>query len=189
MVEQASLMIPVLPMLAALVVALRMVTGAAQDDAAERSVVRLTLGAAGLVLLLLLLLDMRAVWLGEPPGHIVFGSWLVSGDYHIDVSLMLDTLGLAMGTLVALIAFSVLIALMNRSTQVTLYGGGALIFDEYGRLKFHVSNSIHNRENQTRRLCYLWQYGFFDKGSAGMQRFSRLHRLRAMNLPMTKVEV
>src|SRR5512138_703091 len=105
MVEQVSLLIPVLPMLAALAIALRMVTGAAQDDAAERSVVRLTLGAAGLVLLLLLLLDMRAVWLGEPPGHIVFGSWLVSGDYHIDVSLMLDTLGLAMGTLVALIAF------------------------------------------------------------------------------------
>lgn len=42
--------------------------------------------------------------------------------------------------------------------NVTLYGGGALIFDEYGQLKFHVRNKILNSERQTRRLRYLWKY-------------------------------
>src|ERR1700730_17748335 len=41
--------------------------------------------------------------------------------------------------------------------DVTLYGGGSLIFDEYGRLKFHVRNKILNSERQTRRLRYLWR--------------------------------
>jgi hypothetical protein len=77
---------------------------------------------------------------------------------------------------------------MPPSTRVTLYGGGALIFDEYGRLKFHVRNGIHNREHQTRRLHYLWQFGFLEKGASAMQRFSRIHRLRSMDLPMPMVE-
>jgi hypothetical protein len=42
--------------------------------------------------------------------------------------------------------------------SVTLYGGGALIFDEYGQLKFHVRNKILNAERQTRRLRYLWRH-------------------------------
>jgi hypothetical protein len=46
---------------------------------------------------------------------------------------------------------------MPPSQEVTLYGGGALIFDEYGRLKFHVRNKILNSERQTRRLRYLWR--------------------------------
>lgn len=105
MLEGLSLLIPLLPMFAALAIAAWMVTGAASDDAAERRVVALALWASGLALVLLLGLDVRALWLGEAPGHIVFGRWLASGDYHINISLMLDTLGLAMGTLVALIAF------------------------------------------------------------------------------------
>src|SRR5512145_502841 len=105
MVEGLGLLIPLLPMFAALAIAARMVAGAACDDAAERRVAGLALWASGLALVLLLGLDVRALWLGEAPGHIVFGRWLESGDYHINISLMLDTLGLAMGTLVALIAF------------------------------------------------------------------------------------
>ena len=46
---------------------------------------------------------------------------------------------------------------MPLKQEVTLYGGGALIFDEYGRLKFHVRNKILNSERQTRRLRYLWR--------------------------------
>ncbi|HEY0634662.1 MAG TPA: hypothetical protein VGE00_04690, partial [Gammaproteobacteria bacterium] len=105
MVEGASLLIPLLPLVAALAIALRMVVGAPRDDAAERHVVRLSLWASGLALVLLLGLDARALWLGAAPGHLLFGRWLVSGDYHLNISLMLDTLGLAMATLVALIAF------------------------------------------------------------------------------------
>jgi len=46
---------------------------------------------------------------------------------------------------------------MPAQHNVTLYGGGALIFDEYGQLKFHVRNKILNAERQTRRLRYLWK--------------------------------
>ncbi len=79
-------------------------------------------------------------------------------------------------------------AAMPPSTAVKLYGGGALIFDEYGRLKFHVRNRIGSGERQTRRLKYLWEHGFFDKGASAMQLFSRMHLLKMMGRPMDKVE-
>jgi hypothetical protein len=47
---------------------------------------------------------------------------------------------------------------MPAERAVTLYGGGALIFDQFGRLKFHVRNKILNAGRQTRRLRYLWRY-------------------------------
>jgi hypothetical protein len=72
---------------------------------------------------------------------------------------------------------------MPPETEVTLYGGGALIFDEYGRLKFHISNRLLNADRQARRLKYLWEFGFFQRGSSQFRRFSNLHRRRAMNLP------
>jgi hypothetical protein len=77
---------------------------------------------------------------------------------------------------------------MPPDTSVTLYGGGALIFDEYGRLKFHISNRILNAERQTRRLKYLWEFGYFQRGSSQFRRFSSLHRRRAMNLPTMMTE-
>lgn len=66
---------------------------------------------------------------------------------------------------------------MPKTQAVTLYGGGALIFDEYGRLKFHVSNRVNNPERQSQRLKYLWEYGFIKNGPAAF-RFSSLHRQR-----------
>ena len=66
--------------------------------------------------------------------------------------------------------------------EVRLYGGGALIFDEYGRLKFHARNRIENPARQTPRLKYLWEYGFFDNGSYSENIFARLHLQRATNL-------
>jgi len=45
---------------------------------------------------------------------------------------------------------------MPADHPVTLWGGGTLIFDEFGRLKVHVRNRIDNAERQNRRLAYLW---------------------------------
>jgi hypothetical protein len=70
---------------------------------------------------------------------------------------------------------------MPPDTQVTLYGGGTLIFDEYGRLKFHVRNRLADAERQTRRLEHLWRYGHFSDGASLRNRFSHMHRLRSMN--------
>jgi hypothetical protein len=62
--------------------------------------------------------------------------------------------------------------------EIRLSGGGTLIFDEYGRLKYHVNNSLDNPLRQSRRLEYLWRYGFFTNTSA-FRNFASLHRQRA----------
>jgi hypothetical protein len=65
-----------------------------------------------------------------------------------------------------------------------LYGGGVLIFDEYGRLKYHVHNDVFGSRQQE-RLQYLWDAGLLrvkaDSASYRAARLSTLHRLRAMD--------
>jgi hypothetical protein len=69
---------------------------------------------------------------------------------------------------------------MPADTNVRLYGGGALIFDEFGGLKMHARNRISNDDRQTRRLNFLWQYGFFNVPEREQaRRFAQMHRLRA----------
>jgi hypothetical protein len=54
-----------------------------------------------------------------------------------------------------------------------------LDLEEYnGRLKFHIYNRCRSAF-QTRRLRYLWEYGFFTPAAAARLRFSSLHRQRA----------
>ncbi len=66
-----------------------------------------------------------------------------------------------------------------------LYGGGVLIFDEYGRLKYHVHNDVFNKRRQAKRLEYLWQTGQLEPGRDGaglrITRLSAIHRLRALD--------
>ena len=79
-------------------------------------------------------------------------------------------------------------AAMPDDTEVKLQGGVTLVFDEYGRLKFAISNQLagsedgRTEERQSRRLKDLWDYGHFDKGSSLSRRFSVQHRLRAAGL-------
>jgi hypothetical protein len=63
--------------------------------------------------------------------------------------------------------------------QVKLTGGGTLVFDEFGRLKFHVQNRIFS-PRQRARLSYLWeQAGVGDRESLRTSlSFSDLHRRR-----------
>jgi hypothetical protein len=72
--------------------------------------------------------------------------------------------------------------------EILLYGGGVLLFDEYGRLKFHIHNRIDNTERQSRRLCALAEFGYFNKGARTQRRFASLHRLRARNAPSRRQE-
>ena len=73
---------------------------------------------------------------------------------------------------------------MPGSTQVTLYGGNAVIFDEYGHVKYNIGNAIMTKadpgaqERQSRRLEYLWDQGAFGPGASKMRAFARIHRLR-----------
>ena len=71
-------------------------------------------------------------------------------------------------------------AKMSGKTAITLYGGGALIFSEYGQLKYHVRTRVLNKRRQTERLEFLWESGFFESDDQGQRRFSEMHRLRLM---------
>jgi hypothetical protein len=58
---------------------------------------------------------------------------------------------------------------------VRILGGGALIFDEFGHLKYHVRNAVLNPERQSARLAYLAASGFFDRDRPARRGFAELH--------------
>lgn len=64
--------------------------------------------------------------------------------------------------------------------RVTLHGGGTLLFDQFGKLKFHVQNRITS-SRQRERIAYLWSAGGVgDRESLRASiSFSDLHRRRA----------
>ena len=68
---------------------------------------------------------------------------------------------------------------MPADFEVRLRGGGTLIFDEYGRLKYHIHNEVADAKRQSRRLNDLWNLGMFD---AHARDFSQVHRLRAADI-------
>lgn len=63
--------------------------------------------------------------------------------------------------------------------QVRLFGGGVLIFDEHGRLRYHVNNRVLNPTKQSARLAHLARMGYFLPGRSEQEFFARMHRLRA----------
>ncbi len=70
---------------------------------------------------------------------------------------------------------------MPLDTIVPLYGGGTFIFDEYGRLKLYIHNSLDNSKRQSRRIADLWRYGALPEHRARRSDFAQAHRLRAMD--------
>jgi NADH:ubiquinone oxidoreductase subunit 5 (subunit L)/multisubunit Na+/H+ antiporter MnhA subunit len=96
-------LIPLLPLLAAGLIAIGSVTGLSHGENGEKTTARIALGGAGLALLLTLCIDGLALVRGAP-GQIAYGEWLRSGEYSIGLSLTLDALGLSMTTLVALLS-------------------------------------------------------------------------------------
>lgn len=75
---------------------------------------------------------------------------------------------------------------MPGDQHITLYGGGTLIFDDFGRVKYHIRNRILNPDRQRRRLEHLWQYGHFqtpqilEKEAVPDRRFAQMHQQRFM---------
>lgn len=78
---------------------------------------------------------------------------------------------------------------MALDREVTLYGGGTLVFDEYGRLKYQIYNRVNNAARQAPRLKYLWKCGYYDYVEAAENAFSRLHLSRALDLRSRVAEV
>lgn len=97
-------LIPLLPMLASAWIATGYIFRFNRGEEGESQTTQIALMASGLSLLLLLFIDVLA-WLYAVPGQIRLVPWLVSGDYQVLISFTLDSLSLAMATLVALISF------------------------------------------------------------------------------------
>lgn len=102
MPEKLVWMVPAMPLLAAAWIGFGMLIRRRTGDAAERPVARVAVWAALISLLLLLVLDVRAL-LNGVPGQVLLGDWLRSGDYGISVSFTLDKLALSLATLIALL--------------------------------------------------------------------------------------
>lgn len=70
---------------------------------------------------------------------------------------------------------------MADNYEVTLYGGGTLIFDEYGRLKYQIRRRVFSPDKQTEKLQHLWENGYFS-GDSRLRKvsFSQMHMQRAL---------
>jgi hypothetical protein len=68
---------------------------------------------------------------------------------------------------------------MPKNIEVTLYGGGTLIFDEFGQLKYHIRRRILSQKSQEARLQYLWKYGYFTHEDFTEDFFLRMHLRRS----------
>lgn len=80
-------------------------------------------------------------------------------------------------------------SILPRDREVFLYGGGTLIFDEWGRLKYHIHNRLGSTEKQSARLLHLAKSGYFlmrhprsEKVRGARQgMFARMHLNRGLN--------
>lgn len=72
--------------------------------------------------------------------------------------------------------------------EITLYGSGTLIFDEYGQLKYHIKNSLFSQDKQAGRVAYLWKAGYYSDPTYTKNLFSRMHlgRTLAVNIDRTE---
>jgi NADH:ubiquinone oxidoreductase subunit 5 (subunit L)/multisubunit Na+/H+ antiporter MnhA subunit len=129
-------LVPALPLLAALAIALLHLAGPARGEAGERLTARLTMVAAGAAFLILLGLDASALLQGAS-GQASLGNWFSSGKLHIPLSFTLDGLSLGFGTLVGFIALVTLrfsVNYMHREAGfhrfflgMNLFAGGMLL--------------------------------------------------------------
>lgn len=73
---------------------------------------------------------------------------------------------------------------MSPGTPIRLHGGGTLVFDEFGALKFNVHKRLVGRGQQA-KLDYLWAHGGYRADRAELRTrapggyFADLHRRRA----------
>jgi hypothetical protein len=73
-------------------------------------------------------------------------------------------------------------ASLRPDAEVTLYGGGTLVFAQNGTLKYHVQSALLDPERQSRVVAYRSEYGF-DERRAGPERYAAMHRLKQLDVP------
>jgi len=102
-VEPLILLAVTLPLLAAAWIAIGYAAGWNRGERGERETARIAVGTLTTTLLMMVALDAQALLFGFEP-QVVIGRWFGSGEIALNLSFTLDSLGLVMGTLVALIA-------------------------------------------------------------------------------------
>lgn len=73
--------------------------------------------------------------------------------------------------------------LVEADTRVQVFGGGTLVFDQFGRAKYHIRKPLDDWRRQIERLDYLARIGVFDanrrvgfpSGAPRGQRIAALH--------------
>ncbi len=100
-------LIPLLPLLAALWIAIGFIFSWNRGESGEKQTSAVALGAISLSFLLILALDVFALVKGLPSATISLGEWLSSGEYHINISFIMDYKSLVMATLVGFITLIV----------------------------------------------------------------------------------
>jgi len=100
-------LVPLLPLLAAAWIAVGFILNLNRGESGERHTAHVATGTAALSFLVTLMAGIQAILSGRP-GHTVIGEWLTSGELHISLSFMLDTLALTMSVLVGFIALLML---------------------------------------------------------------------------------
>ncbi len=95
-------LIPLLPLLAALWIAIGFIFAWNRHEKGEKETAAVSLYAISLSFLLVIGLDIAA-FTGELPSEVRLGAWLSSGKYQINIGFLFDTLSLTMATLVGFI--------------------------------------------------------------------------------------
>jgi hypothetical protein len=84
---------------------------------------------------------------------------------------------------------------MSPDTEVVLEGGSTLILDEYGKLKYEISQSLPSTKNRRaakrnqKMLDDMWASGAFQRGASLRSGLSAMHRLRALDRAAAYQEV
>jgi hypothetical protein len=74
---------------------------------------------------------------------------------------------------------------IDDATPVTLWGGGTLILDEYGRVKYHIRKQLLNRKLQSKRLQYQAENGLLAASDRTGSAFGRRHLARSLGARTT----
>ena len=68
---------------------------------------------------------------------------------------------------------------MRTTDKFTAFGGGVLVLDQYGQVKYHIANKLRDPERQFARAEYLLESSqFTDVDPNGRLRFAIMHQRR-----------
>lgn len=64
------------------------------------------------------------------------------------------------------------------TAKVRMFGGGTLVFDEYGKVKFHIAKPLGDVPRQSEKVQHLAKTGFYSNPTEELEPFAALHRAR-----------